>query len=151
MKNLINREEYISKFFPLVLKYAPKYNSFSVFSLHEIIPLEEYEIRIFKNIDFDIKLYLVDNNYAIIKGSSDIKLTEKGLNYFNDIEEKKLNDNISKLTYEKLKFEQIPAKFWWLIIIITAFISILTTWINNQISKSENKQEIQKREIVLPK
>lgn len=58
---------------------------------------------------------------------------------------------IEILTLKKLKFEQFPAKFWWLIIIIMAFVSILTTWVNNQISKSENQQEPTKTEILLQK
>jgi hypothetical protein len=58
------------------------------------------------------------------------------------IENKKVDENqnsereknIQELTLKKLKFEQFPARFWWLIIIITAIISILTTLISNKFS-----------------
>lgn len=47
-------------------------------------------------------------------------------------EEKNLDTDIKHLTLKKLKYEQLPAKFWWLIIIITAFVSIFTSWATNQ-------------------
>lgn len=85
------------------------------------------------------------------------RLTQAGIIFssFENIEKEQLSNKIDEeikiLTLQKLKFEQIPAKFWWLIIIITAIISILTTWVNNQISKSENQQEQPKKEILLQK
>lgn len=85
-------------------------------------------------------------------------LTQKGWDFtsFYEIEKKKSESEnnqaeIERLTLKKLKYEQLPAKFWWLIIIITAFISILTTWVNNQISESTNQQEQQKTEKPLSK
>lgn len=49
----------------------------------------------------------------------------------NYIEEKNLDTEIKLLTFKKLKYEQLPAKFWWLII-ITAFVSIFINWATNQ-------------------
>lgn len=48
-------------------------------------------------------------------------------------EEKNLDTEIKLLTFKKLKYEQLPAKFWWLIIIITAFVSFFINWATNQI------------------
>lgn len=68
------------------------------------------------------------------------RLTKRGrqftsFKYIEDEDESKRNSKeIELLTLRKLKFEQFPAKFWWLIIIITAIISILTTLLNNQIN-----------------
>lgn len=47
-------------------------------------------------------------------------------------EEKNLDTEIKLLTFKKLKYEQLPAKFWWLIIIITTFVSIFINWATNQ-------------------
>ena len=69
----------------------------------------------------------------------------------NDKKEKDLDSNIKDLTLKKLRFDQFPAKFWWLILIIAGAVSILTTYINNQISKFENQQEPPKTEILLQK
>lgn len=69
----------------------------------------------------------------------------------NDKKEKDLDSNIKDLTLKKLRFDQFPAKFWWLILIIAGAVSILTTYINNQISKFENQQEPPKTEILLEK
>jgi hypothetical protein len=79
------------------------------------------------------------------------KILLNGTNRLNEIERTIVTNNIEELTLKKLKFEQFPAKFWWLILIIAGVISILTTWVNNQISKSENQQEQPKKEIVLQK
>jgi hypothetical protein len=70
---------------------------------------------------------------------------------FNEKTEKNIDSDIKDLTLKKLRFEQFPTKFWWLILIIAGTISILTTWANNQISKLENQQEPQKTEILLQK
>jgi len=43
------------------------------------------------------------------------------------VNEKSIQDQISELTLKKLKIEQFPAKFWWLIILIPAILSVLTT------------------------
>lgn len=79
------------------------------------------------------------------------KILLNGTNRLHEIERTIVTNNIEELTLKKLKFEQFPAKFWWLILIIAGVISILTTWVNNQISKSENQQEQPKKEIVLQK
>jgi len=57
-----------------------------------------------------------------------------------------IRKEIDKLTLRKLTYEQFPAKFWWLIIIGTAIISIGVTLVNNQIEKSNNQTEIQPKE-----
>ena len=79
------------------------------------------------------------------------KILLNGINRINEIERTIIKNNIEELTLKKLRFEQFPAKFWWLILIITSVISILTTWVNNQISKSTNQQEQQKTEQSLQK
>lgn len=58
---------------------------------------------------------------------------------------------IEELTLRKLKFEQFPAKFWWLIILMTALISILTTLVSNRIQQASNPFEIPKSEIPIQK
>jgi len=79
------------------------------------------------------------------------KILFDGINHLKEIEYRKVTSQIEDLTLKKLKFEQIPARFWWLIIIITSLISILTTWVNNQISQSANQLEKSKTEITLHK
>lgn len=79
------------------------------------------------------------------------KILLNGTNRLHEIERTIITNNIEELTLKKLKFEQFPAKFWWLILIIAGVISILTTWVNNQISKSEGHQEQPKKEILLQK
>jgi hypothetical protein len=111
--------------------------------------LRKKSIRICKALNL-IKLSgrqyeLAENGVLVLNDGS----IEKYLLNLRD--EKELDINIKELTLKKLKFEQFPAKFWWLIIIIMAFISILTTWVNNQVSKLENQQELKKTEILLPK
>ena len=95
----------------------------------------------------DLKLIHSLNGNAYI-------LTKKGWDFTTFIEiENKKNDKaeIERLTLKKLKFEQFPTKFWWLILIMSSVISILTTWVNNQISKSAGQQEQQKIEKSLQK
>jgi uncharacterized membrane protein YraQ (UPF0718 family) len=75
------------------------------------------------------------------------KILIDGTTYLKKIESEKRTSKIEDLTLKKLQFEQIPAKFWWLIIIGMAFISILTTWVNNQIEKSENPKMQQQQKI----
>jgi|WetSurMetagenome_2_1015567.scaffolds.fasta_scaffold182268_2 hypothetical protein len=86
------------------------------------------------------------------------RLTETGWNFKgfeNERKSKRQKEDrqkkIEELTLRKLKLEQFPAKFWWLIIIITAVISFLTTWVNNQLQQSVNQQEMPKSEIPLQK
>lgn len=83
-------------------------------------------------------------------GSTAIRLTEVGWHWpgFNEQrriahDEKTTQEQIAKLTLKKLKLEQFPAKFWWLLILITAAISILTTWINNRIEDARKTPDIQ--------
>ena len=82
---------------------------------------------------------------------NEAKIKLNGLDKLNEIERKIINNDIDDLTLKKLKFEQFPVKFWWLILIISGAISILTTLVNNQISKSINQQEPQVKEKSLPK
>lgn len=72
-----NKEEYLNKFIPLVIKKAPKYDVFSVLDLHKALELNETELRIFKDLVFDIRVYLIDNGYAELKGTRSIKMIEK--------------------------------------------------------------------------
>lgn len=75
--------------------------------------------------------------------STMIRLKKKGWD-FTDFathkqkiqKEKERQDQISDLTLRKLKLEQFPAKFWWLLLLISAIISILTTWVGNRIEQS---------------
>lgn len=39
---------------------------------------------------------------------------------------KKQQEEMDRLTLRKLRYEQLPAKFWWLILLISTFISILS-------------------------
>jgi uncharacterized protein YjhX (UPF0386 family) len=105
-----------------------------------------------------VNIILKDLNLIDSLNGNAYRLTQNGWDFtsFSEIEIKKKNSEniqseIERLTLKKLKYEQLPAKFWWLIIIIMAFVSILTTWVNNQISKLENQQEPKKTEILLPK
>ena len=70
----------------------------------------------------------------------------------NSITEKEIRQTkIEELTLSKLKFDQFPAKFWWLLLLISIVISILTTWVNNQIQKTGNSKEKQQSEISVKK
>ena len=82
----------------------------------------------------------------IAPNSTSIRLTEIGWHWPGFDEQRKIHhrekstqDEINLLTLKKLKLEQFPAKFWWLLILITAAISILTTWLNNRIENSKDK------------
>ena len=122
----------------------------------------ELFVGLFNN-DSNLMIVIVNillNNLKLIDSlnGNAYRLTQKGWDFtsFYEIEKKKSESEnnqaeIERLTLKKLKYEQLPAKFWWLIIIITAFISILTTWVNNQITESTNQQEQQKTEKPLPK
>jgi hypothetical protein len=107
---------------------------------------------------------LVERNLVTKNGMMCI-LKEYGLEivknggWLKHVENKKTEENrnsereieIQELTLKKLKFEQFPAKFWWLIIIITAIISVLTTCINNRISESTNQLEVKQPKTILKK
>lgn len=64
------------------------------------------------------------------------RLTKKGIQFisFKEIESEqesqRINQEIELLTLQKLKSEQFPAKFWWLILIITTIASIITALVN---------------------
>jgi hypothetical protein len=45
-----------------------------------------------------------------------------GTNRLHEIERTIVTNNIEELTLKKLNFEQFPAKFWWLILIIAGVI-----------------------------
>jgi hypothetical protein len=103
---------------------------------------------------FAVLAGLKDRELIANVGDSSYRLTEKGWDFKGfenerklQIEKETIQSKIDELTLQKLKFEQFPAKFWWLIIIMTALISILTTLINNQIQKGNNQREIPKSEI----
>ena len=113
--------------------------------------LRKVSIRICKA----LKLIKISNNGKQFELSekSIFVLQDGGIEkyLFNEKTEKNIDSDIKDLTLKKLKFEQFPAKFWWLILIIAGVISILTTWVNNQISQSTNQQEQHKTEKPLPK
>jgi hypothetical protein len=89
---------------------------------------------------------------------SGTRLTEFGWSFkgfeneriaLNEKEERQ--KSIEELTLRKLELEQFPAKFWWVIIILTALISILTTLVNNKIQLSSKEKETTQIEIPLQK
>lgn len=87
----------------------------------------------------------------ITLNSTSIRLTETGWQWpgFKEQrrishEEKQTQDQINQLTLKKLKLEQFPAKFWWLLILITAGISVLTTWVSNRIEDSRQNTKTHK-------
>ncbi len=106
----MNKDEYIKRFIPLVFKYAPKYEHFSVYDLHKIIPLDETELTAFKKYDFDIKSFLYNNGYVELKGSSKIQFLEKGINYFDDEMKKELENKVLNLTEINLNLQNTHFK-----------------------------------------
>ncbi|AYN03321.1 hypothetical protein [Flavobacterium sp. 140616W15] len=113
--------------------------------------LQNTSIRICKSLNL-IKLSLSGKKYELTE-SGILVFSDGGIEkyLFNIRTEKDLDSDIKQLTLKKLKLEQFPARFWWLIIIITSIISVLTTLVNNQIEKSINQQEQPKKEIILSK
>lgn len=83
-----------------------------------------------------------------------IRLTEKlgwtfpGFEAQRHIEKeiKDKQDQINDLTLRKLKLDQFPAKFWWLILLISAFMSIVTTVVSTQISHSITPTDTKQQE-----
>jgi hypothetical protein len=124
-------------------------NSFS--ENKENTELQKVSIRICKALNL-IKLSNNGKQFELSEKSIFV-LQDGGIEkyLFNEKTEKNIDSDIKDLTLKKLRFEQFPTKFWWLILIIAGTISILTTWANNQISKLENQQEPQKTEILLQK
>lgn len=127
-----NKEKYLNKFIPLVLKIAPSYESFYVSDLNKNIDLVDTEI--FKELASDIKLYLINNQFAILDGSSNIKLTELGRNYFNNIEKEKiefrnleLQNEVSELTKINLNLQNTHLKRYILFSIISFVVGAILT------------------------
>lgn len=81
-----NKDEYLKKFIPLVIKHAPEFDSFSVFELSDKLNLSKDEQKIFEIISFDIRKHLVENEIAKMDGSRKITLKEKGRDIKNGTE-----------------------------------------------------------------
>lgn len=81
-----NKDEYLKKFIPLVIDNASEFDNFSVFDLHKSLNLSENELKIFKQLTFDIRKHLIDNGIAKMYGSRKITLTEKGRDIKNGTE-----------------------------------------------------------------
>jgi hypothetical protein len=92
---------------------------------------------------------LKEYGFEIVKNGGWLKHIETKTTEENRNSERE--KEIQELTLKKLKFEQFPAKFWWLIIIIPAVISILTTFINNRILQLTNQLEVKQPKIILKK
>lgn len=72
----INRDQYLKKFIPLVIKNAPEFDNFSVNELHKSLKLSENDKNIFKDVTFYIRKHLVDNGIANMYGTRKITLTD---------------------------------------------------------------------------
>lgn len=87
-----------------------------------------------------------------------IRLTEKNGWTFPGFDAQRHNEKaikdrqeeISNLTLKKLKLDQFPARFWWLLLLISAVISIVTTWVNNQIEQTSKPSTPTQQEQSLP-
>jgi hypothetical protein len=100
-----NKDEYIERFIPIVLKNAPKFEYFSIYELSKKINgLSPEELKIYKDISTEIRTSLVKKNYAELKGYM-LTLTEKGLNYFEDEEKKVSERKIQELTEINLELQ----------------------------------------------
>jgi hypothetical protein len=97
----------------------------------------------------DMICILKEYGFEIVKNGGWLKHIETKTTEENRNSERE--KEIQELTLKKLKFEQFPAKFWWLIIIIPAVISILTTFINNRILQLTNQLEVKQPKIILKK
>lgn len=75
-----NKDEYLKRFIPLVIEYAPNFDSFSIFDLQESLDLSESDKKIYETLIFDIRKYFVENGIAKMYGSRQITLTDKGRN-----------------------------------------------------------------------
>lgn len=78
MISKFNKDEYLKRFIPLVIEYAPNFDEFSIYDLKESINLSESDKKIFETLTFDIRKHLVDNGIAKMYGSRQITLTDKG-------------------------------------------------------------------------
>lgn len=81
-----NKDEYLKRFIPLVIKHAPEFDSFSVFELSDKLNISKDEQKIFEIISFDIRKHLVENEIAKMDGSRKITLKEKGRDIKNGTE-----------------------------------------------------------------
>ncbi len=75
-----NKDEYLKRFIPLVIEYAPNFDNFSIFDLQESLDLSESDKKIYETLIFDIRKYFVENGIAKMYGSRQITLTDKGRN-----------------------------------------------------------------------
>lgn len=138
-----------------ILKYLSENDNGEYFDLSfienngKLLKSKITELKQVKYID-ETRTPVISDSYISSKDPVH-KILLNGTNRLHEMERLIITNNIEELTLKKLKFEQFPAKFWWLIIIMTAIISILTTWVNNQISKSTNQKESPKTEILLRK
>ena len=86
------KNETKEKFIELVLKKAPKINSFCIHKIANELELNDIEKRQFSNLKYEIRNELILGGLAILikPNQNDLILTEKGKNYF----EKKTNNPI---------------------------------------------------------
>ena len=85
-KPIYNKDEYLKKFIPLVIKNGSEFDNFSIFDLHKSLDISEKEKIVFKDLIFDIRKHLVSNGIAEMYGSRKITLTEKGRDIKNGTE-----------------------------------------------------------------
>lgn len=73
------------KFTKLVLKKAPKFNSFCIREIVDKLELNEIEKKQFKHLNLNIRSELINSGLVefFVKGSTDIILTEQGRNFFD--------------------------------------------------------------------
>lgn len=70
-------DEYLEKFILLVIKFAPKYDNFSLTDVKDKMGLPKEDRLIFRSLTFKLGKYLVDNEFANREGYNLI-LTERG-------------------------------------------------------------------------
>lgn len=73
------------RFIELVLKKAPKINSFCIREIVDNLELNDIEKEQFKYLNLDIRSELVNSGLAefLVKGGTNIRLTKTGRNYFD--------------------------------------------------------------------
>ncbi|QNK78183.1 hypothetical protein H7F37_04200 [Winogradskyella sp. PAMC22761] len=81
-----NTDEYLKKFIPLVIKYAPEFNNFSIYDLQNKLKLSKKEKLIFRDLTFKIRQHFVSNGIGEMYGSRQIKLLNKGRDIKNGTE-----------------------------------------------------------------
>jgi hypothetical protein len=92
-----NKDEYLKKLIPLVIKNAPEFDNFSIFDLHEDLNLNKNDKIIFKDLSSEIRINLVERGIVKMYGSSQVKLTDDGRDKKNGTEP---GNRISK--YQKI-------------------------------------------------